>query len=306
MRNAVSASVLFILAFFWTLAIGIVGTWLVIDQLLPITTTAPPVRITNPREEITQEEYDIVIVTKEKPYKVVALEILRDNNGPKSAQAHYFDGEWHSARRPTYIITDKTDTSQLVSRVTFSTSTGYTETLGADTIAAHIESLYTPITIRTEKDYVKFGGATLQSGEYLTINGEPVESYAAMLKGYNKNTFNVDIEQHKVVTDWLMYWDKDWNFYHLDKTDVGVPHPKYESHEFFAKLINEGALGSVKYNFIDSVQNLESQVVVTDVEGSVLTLNEGPGYNRSGNEKFPAKIVTGENGGIGIYITVGK
>ncbi len=187
-----------------------------------------------------QEEYDLIIVTKNLPHKILYVDSVK-RDSLEQGTINYFDGSsWSVSDLVAGSL--KIDEGKTLQK--FSNLVSFESKLKNLNFKLATLQINSNMTIRSEKKFAKFGGVTNGSEVSLTINGETFPSYAVLLKGFNFDTSRIDIADLRVNTDWFVYWDKDWNFYHLDKTDVKKFDPRYESHEFLAKIVHARDLGS--------------------------------------------------------------
>jgi hypothetical protein len=95
------------------------------------------------------------------------------------------------------------------------------------------------MVIRAQPNAGKYGGVTLDPSGLLTIDTTTYPVYAAVTAGFFANYPSIDMKEAGIRTHWAMYFDKDFNFYHLDLTQVNKPTPDYYSHSFLSQIHND-------------------------------------------------------------------
>jgi len=102
-----------------------------------------------------------------------------------------------------------------------------------------VPSINLTMNIRAQPDAGKYGGVTADPSTLLKIDNTDYYSYAAVTAGFFTNYPTINMEKAGIRTHWAMYFDKDYNFYHLDLTNVQNPTPDYYSHAFLSQIKNE-------------------------------------------------------------------
>lgn len=296
MKNSKVLILLLIGGFIWSFVSGIFVTYLLF--MSPKSTPPPP----DSKKE-TIEEYDIVAVSEEQPHMMLVFDFIKRGEGFYGS-GHYYNGASWESQVLTFKdspVSDVASRNNSVNFISIETS------INKNRFILDVPGIYTNMVIRAQEDYVKFGGSTQDSALYLTINNKPIKSYVALLKGYNFNYVEEDIEDLGVSTDWLIFWDRDWNFYHLDKTTVLNPSPYYSSHELFAAITkSENNFGTVSYFSGVDIERTKSGIRVHYLkEGQlqILGMLVDSGYKRFGYENMAhSYLATVDDRGIGLYM----
>lgn len=190
-------------------------------------------------------DYDLLLVTDSNPKRLLHInhiEFYSENSFYAQATYNFDNSGW---------TTQKISTGSLkVQEVTYNDSTRELSIsgkmiLGKNNVDISVESLDLDMVVRAQKTGSKFAGATPGAEAKLYINGISYDAHVAMTAGYFNKYSAVDTQALKVKTHWLMYFDKNWNFYHLDNSSVQFPTPEYYSHSFLGKI--DGLNGSVSY-----------------------------------------------------------
>ncbi|MFZ5424373.1 MAG: hypothetical protein ACOZAO_01090 [Patescibacteria group bacterium] len=285
---------LLILSFVSLFTLGVFTSWVYFSGIKIV----PPI----PKNSNDfREEYDVVIVSEETPYKVLVVDYFIENNRHFGWAHFYNDGVWESTvlKPNSMAISDVDSLNQYVSSVKGSFFIQDTK------FDINIPEIYTSMVIRAEKPFVKFGGSTSKSDVFFSIDGELINSRAVLLKGYNTQIFDLDLSEYGVQTDWLVFWDSSKNFYHLDKTSLTKPHPIYTAHDFFSVQSFDTEVGNVTY-FLhpDVVAHSSSNSALVKTDLTALELNLGSRYSTH-NYGF-SSYVTDSTGGVGVYLHLGN
>lgn len=188
-------------------------------------------------DNVFRKEYDLMVVTVEKPHKIVALDFYETTGAQQNfvGNIHYYDGtSWQNYQlNESQINVQETSSLKQYSNIISAQINA-----GRENIRITIPEILTPVTIRAEEQFTKFAGATPNAGNYIYINSQPYQSYAAFLKGFHTNPpSSFDIFDLGLDTNWLMYFDENWNFYHLDKTVTVRKADFYPDHEVFVRQL---------------------------------------------------------------------
>ncbi len=301
MLKNVFHGLLLIVAFVWIFGLGLIFGRLLTTHPVAPTNVAPP-DVSLPARPL--ESYDIIIAATSEPHTLLVLDFF-ELDSVFTGNAHYFDGKnWAETplRKGEIKIQEVEGLNQFTNKITGNFL------LNGNLFVLDIPSISTPMVIRGESNFVKFGGTTHVNGPYLKINETAVDSYVALMKGFAKNYPAVYIEELGINTTWLAFWDKDWNFYHLDKTLVKNPSPDYTPHEFFSKItpqIGKFGFGSVEY-YSGLNTNVASALIKIgfpeNLEYKEMELTFGPQYSFA--QYYTATYVTSEAGGVGLLLQV--
>jgi hypothetical protein len=256
-----------------------------------------------------QREYDLVLISKDLPRRAYSLDyVVRDDIS--YGYIYVYDGSsWRSVQlnEGNFAIQDLGDQGGMTSSIKVGFSMGRKE------YRIEVPEIATPITIKSSNDYSKFAGATKLPTATVNIDGDKTSRkfYAALLRGFNTNIYNLDLVEYGVNTDWLLFWDQDWNFYHLDKTTVEKFHPSYKSHSVFVRLGTDEAsdqLDIVHYSpdiLVRTRDNLVEVFSPKDASSPKISFNKGSSYKRVGysglSEGF---FVDSSDGGVGLYQSI--
>lgn len=290
--------VLLIFALLWTFVVGAGLGWLIGDKNQPAPRPQPPIEIPGLGEEETAVQYDIIFVTKEENPRILSIGTWKKGN-IQDGGAHYYNpksGQWTNITKyiDTFSVTDDQGLNQLTSTIT-----GTVE-IENDYFAFNVDLIKTPMVVKAKERHVKFAGTTETT---LVINDEKVPARVALLKDYNKDSVYFDLKEYGIETDWLVYWDENDNFYHLDITTMEKFNPLYEPHEFFAVLTPNNVIEHFE-NFL-SVQNGD-KVEITKNNEPVFILDLGPYYERGRSGIAKTYVASTNEGGIGAYLSIGN
>jgi hypothetical protein len=174
--------------------------------------------------------------------------------------------------------------------------------LGGDTVEFEIPSINLEMVIRASQDVGKFGGVTPNAS--VKINGVESSAHVAVTAGFFNKFVPVNIAAQKVRTDWMMYFDKDWNFYHLDKTETEIPTADYYPHSFLAEVASPG--GTVRYLDDFSLSKPDPQTLSLRSMDGDTQLDENYTVEDSVIPYRGAKLslIRGTNGGIGVHLYI--
>ncbi len=280
--------------FIWMFLAGALVSWFIGHRTDPVTTNDPII----PVNRIAREEYDVLFVSKTAPHKLLFIDYYKVGK-IAYGNVHYYDGNSWKQRIIQNAAID-------VLPITSLSQSAYTINGTVDIDAVKIDfsapENYTDMTVRARINFSKFGGATETSSAKLTVGEDAFDCYSALLVGFNSTEEPVNWQSLGVKTDWLMFFDKDWNFYHLDNTVVDIFSPLYESHSFFAKSTYSNSVTylpdfslsrsqnklSVKY---DQLNKLDTDIAATFDRGDYGGTSWG-------------SLATGAGGGVGVYLNI--
>lgn len=292
-RKNSHTTLLLILGFIWTLSLGALVTWFIIYHTNLFDRKPPEISAEKPM----REEYDVLLVSKTTPHKLLYIDYYK-KAGLTYGNAHFYDGvRWEQGAFRTDVI--KIQPLVSLNNAAYSIN-GIVKTEN-ETITFIVPEIHTHMTVRAEDDYSKFGGATNSASAGFTVGAESFESYAALLAGYNSQEDVPDWMSLGVHTDWLMYFDKNWNFYHLDKTSVDKFSSAYASHSFFATSFGD----TVDYIQDFDITGSTPVFSVTSSGLKKLNLTLGEKFNRIDyNGTSWGGLALGDGGGLGVYLTI--
>lgn len=188
----------------------------------------------------------VVVVSETNPRYVLALTATRgeqEDGYLQQSRLSFFDGEtWtrdslsektqNSAIKNNTIIS-RWETTIDPSRVLREQSSG--EVVINDTkIAFSTGMLENEMGIRSLPYYTKFSS---EGDAELSIDGvtHPARVFYTRIFSINAaDVLTYDKDLH-LETFWLIFWDENGNFYHIDVTDVENPIPRYTSHSLALK-----------------------------------------------------------------------
>ncbi len=92
------------------------------------------------------------------------------------------------------------------------------------------ETLTNEIGMRSLPDYTKFMS---EGSGTVTIGDTQVPAYILYTKIYTMDASKIQFysDPMGVTTDWVAFWDKNGNFYHIDTTQVDKPSAIYQTHQ---------------------------------------------------------------------------
>jgi hypothetical protein len=192
-----------------------------------------PTSIANLQLELT--DFDILVVTDETPAKIFHLNYI-DNKKEDYAQfqvAYTLDGV-NLEFQMVPISALKWDQLQS-NNSEYSLSANFS--IADVPVVISVPSVYLDMVVRAQPEVGKYAGATPAATANVTIAGDYIPAYVGMTAGFFNKFTPVDLKAMGVKTNWLLFFDKDWNFYHLDVTSVEKPSQDYYSHAFFAQNV---------------------------------------------------------------------
>lgn len=251
------------------------------------------------------QDIDILIVTPTIPHKLIEINLI-DNK-----VEHYTQAQAVYSLNETQLLANLIPFNSIKwrqvseNRNNFEYSISGVFKLGNDTVEIDIPKIYLNMVIRAEPQVGKFGGSIVNPGATIKINGNEEKAYAAVTAGFFSKYEPVDINYLGVRTNWLMYFDKDWNFIHLDKTEMDRQTALYYPHTFMSKIMNSNR-NVVYLNYIDIKRNAPETYLLSYTEN-----------NQFFSEKLYVKnsvipysntkmyMIENKDGGVGVYLTLG-
>lgn len=245
-------------------------------------------------------EDTVIAITKDSPNYTIVATVTRnqqDSGFVQNSRMSYFDGKAWSRKSDQKTTNDSTIVSGNIvkswvnttdpSRVLKETSKG--ELKFNDTkINFSTGPLENELTVRSLPGYTKF----MSEGEgFITINGSERKAYLIYTKIYSLNASDIQFynQPFGLTTYWLIFWDRDGNFYHVDKTDVTNPTQIYQTHQL-AILKDSGKRVSKTFQVSSVADNSTPPSRYNFTLGSsinaTLTLNLSNSINKAPNNSF--------------------
>ncbi len=206
-----------------------------------------------------------IFVTKNEPHYSVAATVNRSqvtSGYSQSTRISYFDGNnWirktaNNATRDSRMVKNsllkKWDIVTDPSRVLKESITG-SFMLDGTAIDFETGSITNEIGMRSLPGYTKFMS---RGTGFLSLNGKKYAAHVLYTRIYSLNAHDIQFYDTPLglTTDWVAFWGTDGNFYHIDKTSVGKPTEKYQTHEI---AVLEDPQGRVAKTFtIDSAYDV--------------------------------------------------
>lgn len=239
----------------------------IIVNATPTSTPVPEIKIideksidTNTVQETTKFlpgkfyfDDTIVMISKNKPYKVLVATVTRnqkENNYLQNTRVSYFNGNSWLRKGSNKIINDSTIvSSDLVKRWNINIdpsrvlkqSVDGEVTIDNSTLNFNTGLLTNEVVIRSLAGYTKF----LSKGDgTLSINGVNYPVYILYTRIYSLNASEIQFYDTPfgLLTDWLVFWDNEGNMYHVDTTSVDKPTSKYQTHQIGIRETSDGAV----------------------------------------------------------------
>lgn len=245
-------------------------------------------------------EDTVIAITKDAPNYTIAATVTRnqqDSGYVQNSRMSYFNGKNWDRKSDQKTTTDSTIISGNIvkswvntvdpSRVLKESSQG--ELRFNDTkINFSSGPLENEISIRSLPGYTKF----ISEGEgTLIINGNSYSSYLIYTKIYSLNASDIQFynQPFGLTTYWLIFWDKDGNFYHVDKTEVPNPTQIYQTHQLaILKDSNSRVSKTFQVSTTTDSQDPPSKYTFSlgNPVGSLLDLNLIDSINKAPNNSF--------------------
>lgn len=302
MRGRIANIIIQLIALIWMFGAGF---WFY-GQLHPPTVT--PVVSPTPTRLNELVEYDVLIATQSDSPQLIFIEMVVPAQRDAYGYLHYFNGSVWLQRTIDDSHVSITDHALTNASIRYANSIRVDVSIDDALIQLEVPQIYTPMVIRAEEEFTKFGGSVPSTEALITINTVSYPCQVALLKGYHRHYSAIDVYALGVQTHWIMYWDHAGNFYHLDQTAVEQYDPAYLPHEFFAQLnpssqnTNHGTVAYFANYSVDSDHDT-LRITSTDSTFPALTLAQGPALIRSYYaDVSTGTITTGADGGIGLYL----
>lgn len=285
-KKSFQTTILLTIGFVWMFVAGaLISRLIKNDPIIPVNKSA-------------REEYDILFVSKDKPHKLLFIDYYKVGK-TVYGNAHYYDGNsWKQGtiKSETVNVLPINSVSQSVYKINGAVN------IDAIKIDFSAPEIYTHMTVRARNVFSKFGGATETASARITVGESSFDCYAALLVGFNSTEELLDWQSLGVKTDWLMFFDKDWNFYHLDNTIVDIFSPFYESHSFFAKSSNSG---NVAYFPNFSLSRFQNRLSIKYDRLNRLDIDIANTFARKdyGNASYGG-LATNNDDGVGVYLNI--
>ena len=271
-----------------------------------ISCTSQTIPSTCSNKTLDLQDIDILIVTSSKPYKLININYI-DNKVEDYTQiqaVYSIDGASLAVTHLPFNSIKWRQVSENKNNYEYTISGVFR--LGADNVEIEITSIYLAMVIRAEPQAGKFGGSTALPSVKVKVNGVEEKAYAAVTAGFFNKYEPVDINHLGVRSNWLMYFDKNWNFMHLDKTEMDRQTDVYYPHTFMSKIINISQ--NVSYlNNIDITKTPSNSFLLSYTDNNK-PLTESL-YVKSSVITYPGTkmyMIENKDGGVGVYLTLGQ
>lgn len=188
-------------------------------------------------------EDTIIAVTKDKPSLTIAASVVRieqDSNFTQYSRMSYFDGKSWNRQSDTKttpnsaIVSDNLvkswSTTIDPSRVLKETVRGEFTIGDKPKVGFSTGILENEIGVRSLPGYTKFISSAPGT---LTVDGLDYPAYIAYTRIYSLNAKEIQFynQPFGLTTDYVVFWDTQGNFYHIDATQVDKPTPIYQTHQ---------------------------------------------------------------------------
>ncbi len=207
-------------------------------------------------------EDTIILVTKDKPQINLVATVTRaeqDSNYAQSTRVSYYDGKnWtrqssSKAAKDSAIVSNNLVKSWVTdidpSRVLKQTVKGEI-TINNSSITFSSYVLQNEIGMRSLPGYTKF----MSNGTgTVAVNGVSRGAYILYTRIYSSNASDIQFynDPFGLTTDWVVFWDTQGNFYHVDATSVDKPTTTYQTHKIG---VMENSTGAVSKAFDLSIE----------------------------------------------------
>jgi len=292
-RHLITA-VLLTVGFAWAFLTGVLTAWFIISHTDLFPKKDPPSIVT----DHTREEYDLLFVSKDLPHKLLFIDYYT-NGKVVYGNTHYYNGtSWKqgAVANDTVSALPTESVNRSVYKLMGSVN------IDGTVIDFSAPEIYTHMVIRARETFGKFGGATETPSAKLAVDGDSFDCYAALLVGFNSTEDLADWKSLGVKTDWLMFFDKDWNFNHLDNTVVDRFSPLYESHSFLAGLVDSTR---VTYFPDFAVSGSRDSLAVNTNGSERFNIKITDTFDRRGYDGVSwGGLATNKDGGAGVYLSI--
>ncbi len=215
-----------------------------------------------------------ILITKDAPHYTIAATVSRSQQAEgysQSTRISYFDGtNWTRKMAQDKAADSEMMKNQFLKKweINYDPSRVLKETVSAKMMVNDVNieflsgTLQNEIAMRSIPGYTKF----MSEGKNarITINGTEHPAYIIYTKIYSFNAKDLQFYNTPlgVTTDWIAFWDKNGEFYHVDRTNVDKPTEIYQSHEIG---VYKNITGSVNKSFsVDSSHDsLENPTIFT-------------------------------------------
>lgn len=264
---------------------------------------SPITSSTTPSKSLDLTDFDIMLATPTDPKLLVEINHITNNaEGYAQAQVAYsLDG---SSLATQLIPLESVSVSQInTNRNNREYSVVGDFTLKGKKVTFEIPSINLSMVVRAQPAVGKFGGSTANPTAKLTIEGKESAAYAAMTAGFFNKYVPVDVEKQKVMTHWLMFWDENWNFYHLDLTTMDFASADYYPHTFYSKV--SGGNLVTYFDAVDSATFVDNKFILDSVLGNTtLQQNFILGSRVMPYQHATMYLTTSNKGGTGLYMAI--
>lgn len=257
----------------------------------------------NQKNQLDLVDFDVLLVTTEAPKKLFHINYV-DNAGESYQLAHLdysLDGKTLKSKDIPFANINWKHITTNKSNSEFSVS-GSFEADGIN-YSFEVPSVKLGMVIRAEPTTGKYGGSTNGPTATIISNKNAQTAYAGITAGFFTDYPKVSLSSLQVNTDWFMYFDNDWSFYHLDNTKVKNPTPEYYSHEFFSRIMGSSDVTYYKLN--SSTYNSPSSLSINynhqgaEIENNYELLSPVIPFSYA-----KTYLITQNNGDIGIYTKI--
>jgi hypothetical protein len=262
-------------------------------------------------------EDTIMLISKNAPHYTLVATASRsekdDSTYLQNSRVSYFNGnEWKRILRSDNNQTSSIQNNELIkswtvnidrSRVLRQNVTGELYVNKVD-ISFETQTLENEISVRSLPGYTKYMS---ESSGYMAIDGQKTEAYILYTRIYSSNASELLVYDGNIglLTNWIAYWDKDGNFYHIDSTEVKNPTPNYQTHSIGILKNKIGAvLKTFDLNIIrnDSNPPTDYQVYLSNPINKNFKFHKINDIDKTPNNSYIWHMgnIEGEDGGIGL------
>lgn len=215
-------------------------------------------------------EESVMMMTKTEPYITFIATVVRleqDIGFTQNTRISFYDGTGWKRDSESRHLNDSTiiggklinswEVSIDPSRV-LKEGTNGKAVIDNHEVVFRTGELRNEISMRSLPGYTKF----MSKGDgFLSIDGKSYAVNEIYTKIYSLNSADIQFysEPLPVTTDWIVFWDKDGNIYHLDMTDVPNPTPVYQSHTIGFRESNNSVIAKTMKAQVERDQNTPPQ-----------------------------------------------
>jgi len=184
-----------------------------------------------PNKQYLDDTY--VVISQEKPYQTLILSVARieqQRNFTQYTKINYFDGiSWDRKSTTAIIKTSDIVTNPLLRSWTPATirtsnpSSLARLALPKSDVSFTSQELKNEVSVQSKPGSTKF---IYQGKGTFTINDDTFPSYVFYSRTYSYNAVELDYltKPDQILSNWLVFWDKEGTFYYIDdhKAQLGV------------------------------------------------------------------------------------